>query len=546
MTRKFKDPAQRNLNGSLFDNLNQLPKDSAIEFIKAVGIDHQFSEWPDPTPINNIKKDLLPVPSLPAELIPEPYREWLVDIAHRMQCPLDYVAVGAIVVTASLIGAGCGIRPKSKDPWTVIPNLWGGIIGPPSKLKTPALAEVMKPLDHLEAEARDTHEKSLKNYLIELEDFKASKEAFYKELVKAASKSDVIARENAKTKRRNLEEPQTPICKRYSTNDATIEKMHELLSQNSRGLLLFRDELAGLLSIWDREDHKSDRCFYLEAWNGYGSKTMDRIGRGTIFSKNLCVSILGTTQPSKLLAYFQNAIRGIENDGLLQRFQLLVYPDEIKTWQYVDEHPNEHAQKLASNIMIKLAQMDFTLYGAMLDNKSGLPYYHFDNHAQEIFHEWITKLESKLRNNLDESIIIEHLAKYRKLMPALALIFHLIEISSEKPPGQISKESAEQAVGWCNYLEAHSRRIYDMSVNSSYLAARKLAQKIQARELSEQFDVRDVYRKEWALLTKREEAQLACEILIDHAWLKETTISEGGRPKAGYSINPKVIHRASA
>ncbi|MDZ4323296.1 MAG: toprim domain-containing protein, partial [Alphaproteobacteria bacterium] len=98
---------------------------------------HQ-TEWPEPTPISSIKNDLAPVVPLPPQLIPEPYQPWLVDIAERMQCPLDYVAVGSLIVTASLIGTGCSIKPKALDSWTVIPNLWGGVMGSPSTLKSPA------------------------------------------------------------------------------------------------------------------------------------------------------------------------------------------------------------------------------------------------------------------------------------------------------------------------------------------------------------------------------------------------------------------------
>ena len=48
-----------------------------------------------------------------------------------------------------------GIRPKRKDDWLVVPNLWGGVIGPPSKKKTPALSEMLKALHRLEKSAND-------------------------------------------------------------------------------------------------------------------------------------------------------------------------------------------------------------------------------------------------------------------------------------------------------------------------------------------------------------------------------------------------------
>lgn len=500
-------------------------------------------EWPEPQPINNIKKDLLPVIPLHPQLIPEPYQPWLTDIAERMQCPLDYVAVGAVVVTSSLIGAGCGIRPKRLDSWTVIPNLWGGIVGDPSTLKSPALKEIMRPLESLEAEAREVYTKELHSYDTNSEAYKATREVIKKEMTKAASHMDHIAMELAKERLDKLLEPETPSCKRYSTNDATIEKMQELLSRNNRGLLLFRDELMGLLVDWERQGREGDRAFYLEAWNGYGSKTTDRIGRGTIHTQNLCVSLLGSTQPTKLLSYFERTLGGLENDGLLQRFQLLVYPDNIKNWRFVDLRPNDQAREQASTIMIKLATMDFSHYGGQIDPTTGIPYFHFDSQAQEVFCEWLIELEAKLHNSTDEPIIIEHLAKYRKLMPSLALIFHLINVASGKASGPVTLDCVTLAAGWCDYLESHARRIYGGTIDESCQSVRNLAKKIQEKEIVGSFDIRDIYRKQWSLLKTKEDVVAACYSLMEKGWLREKQTVEGGKIKTIYCINPKISQR---
>ena len=525
--------------GSKPTDFNDLHVLEGLEAVKAQIHQAKFAfVWGEPKPLQEIREELLPVPALPPDLIPEPYQDWLVDIAERMQCPLDYVAIGAMIMTAAVVGAGCGIRPKRQDSWTVIPNLWGGIVGAPSTLKSPALKEILKPLEALEDEAWEAYERSTKHYDVELEGYKTLKEVIKKELFKAAQASDTFGQEAAKDKLRNLKEPQEPHCKRYITNDTTIEKMHELLSRNPRGLLLFRDELLGLLTSWDREGYESDRAFYLEAWNGYGSKTTDRIGRGTIRSKNVCISLLGSTQPSKLLAYFQKALNGTDNDGLLQRFQLLVYPDDIKKWKLVDRTTNMQAQRQATQIISRLATMDFTHHGAIVDSPEGIPYFHFSSEAQELFYEWLNDLENKLRTHTGESIVIEHLAKYRKLLPALALLFHLIHIASGEASGPVTLLSMERAAGWCDYLEAHARRIYAMKTSPAYQAARTLARKIQEGALSSKFDAREIYRKEWAGLGKREEVERACDILRANGWLQETA----GRYNAHhYLINPKLL-----
>jgi hypothetical protein len=52
----------------------------------------------------------------------------------------------------------------------------------------------------------------------------------------------------AKNEFSQIKEPEKPKWRRYKTNDATIEKLGELLADNPRGLLIFRDELIGMLA----------------------------------------------------------------------------------------------------------------------------------------------------------------------------------------------------------------------------------------------------------------------------------------------------------
>ncbi len=82
--------------------------------------------WPDPQPL---PAGLPDVPAFEPELLPESFRGWVTDVAERMQCPPDYPAVAAMVAAAALIGRQVAIRPKQRDDWTVIPNLWGAIVG---------------------------------------------------------------------------------------------------------------------------------------------------------------------------------------------------------------------------------------------------------------------------------------------------------------------------------------------------------------------------------------------------------------------------------
>jgi hypothetical protein len=70
-----------------------------------------------------------------------------------MQVPLDFPTGACIVVMSSIIGTRISICPKKKDPWQVVPNLWGGLIQKPSQLKSPPVKEVLLPMKNLETES---------------------------------------------------------------------------------------------------------------------------------------------------------------------------------------------------------------------------------------------------------------------------------------------------------------------------------------------------------------------------------------------------------
>ena len=494
--------------------------------------------WPEPEPIRN---DLRSVAPLRTEMIPVPLRACLTDIAYRMQCPIDFIAAAFVVMASILIGAGCSIRPKRYDDWLVIPNLWGGVIARPSMLKTPSLVAALKPLVRLEIAAKEKHDDTIRGYEAAMMMHGAKKKVLEAGMLNAAKGKGDKERDLEK-EYAELEPPSRPVRRRYKTNDATIEKLDELMSENPRGILYFRDELIGFLVNLDREDRKGDRSFHLEAWVGDGSHTTDRIGRGTIDTSNLCESVFGGIQPSKLISYLSKAVKNIENDGLIQRFQLLVYPDEPQDWQLIDQHPDHEAKNRAFAVFERLAEMEFCANGATLDEGEKAPHFHFASDAQRFFYDWLTAHEGKLRKNGEEPIMIEHLAKFRSLMPSLALTFHLIEVADGTASGPVTLRSTQLAAQWCEYLETHARRIYGLVNDIGLAAASRLAGKIKEGAIQDGFTARDVYRKHWGLLDDRELVGLALEELELFGWVRATPSSPGlGRtPLPVYRINPKV------
>ncbi|MGA8055382.1 MAG: DUF3987 domain-containing protein [Burkholderiales bacterium] len=374
--------------------------------------------------------------------------------------------------------------------------------------------------------------------------FDAQKDAIegrIKEAAKKPSKGDPVA--IARELRTHGEQaPDAPTLRRYKTNDSTVEKLGELLRENPSGLLVLRDELVGLIATWDREGREGERAFFLEGWNGNQSFDTDRIGRGHISIANLCVSIFGGIQPDRLTVYLEQAAHALANDGMLQRFQLLVYPDP-RRWEWRDRSPNKAAQDAAFAVFATLADFDPVAWGAArADDFAKFPWFCFDDEAQAVFIEWSEDLHRGRMPNEDEPIIRQHLAKFDKLFPALALVLHLVKGAAAGIRGPVNKEAALRAAG--EFREAHARRCYGLLKDDGLRAAQALAAKLERGALEDGFTLRDVRRNQWRNLTADDAIQAALDWLEDEDWLRgESTGGTGpgsGRRTVRYRINPAI------
>jgi hypothetical protein len=503
-----------------------------------------IDDWPDPEPLPN---NLLPVPAMQPALLPEPFAPWLLDIAERMQCPLDYPAVGSLVALASVVGNQIAIRPKRHDDWSVVPNLFGAIVGRPGVLKSPSLEQALKPLHRLRIEAREAYEQAASGWQIDRLIVEAKKDKLKDEIKKATRNSEEMDREQLRRQQAELESLTEPSERRYIINDSTVEKVGELLNQNPRGLLLFRDELTGWLRSLDREGHESDRAFYLEAWAGTEDFTYDRIGRGTLRIKRVTLSILGSIQPGPLTSYLRYTMSGGQgDDGLLQRFQLMVYPDVSGDWRNVDRFPDTVHKNRAFEIFKKLNVIDALQTGAFICEEEGqIAYLRFNEEGQAFFDSWRADLERTTRSGqLEHPALEAHISKYRSLMPSLALLFHLIDrVDGKTDSAAVSLDAATKAAAWCTYLFEHAKRIYGLAANATANQARTITEKIRSGALKDRFTAREVYRNQWTGLTSAKEVAEPLTLLEDFGWLRSIPVKsnvEGGRPTVYYFVNPKV------
>ncbi len=478
-------------------------------------------KWSEPEPI---QQTLPPVERFSPELLPGKIKDWIEDFAYRTDNnPIDYAGVGVMVALGALLGRKLGIRPKRYDNWQVVPNLWGAVVGRPSMRKTPMLDEALKPLKQMEAAAHKQYKCELKAYerqgkLHKMQQEVGELEA--KNLVRKGKHADaellLASSDNA--------ESEAPVLKRLIINNATVEKLGEILSDNPMGVLLHRDELMGWLAGLDRSDRAEDRAFYLEAWNGTGTFTYDRIGRGTVRIESAVISLIGGIQPGKLKPYLIDQKKGTGDDGLIERLQLLVFPDE-GNFKHVDQRPDLRARDAAFAV--------FEGFSAIPPGSGDITTLRFSKAAQAVFDEWYSALVPRARQEALPQME-SHLIKYSSLVPSLALILH---VADHGPAGEVDEDEVFKAIGWSKYLESHARRVYSLATDSQS-GALSLAGRL--KQLPNPFQTKDFSNKGWEGLGSSAEIKTALALLETLGYIRSHKMPAGNRTKTQYFINPML------
>jgi hypothetical protein len=453
--------------------------------------------------------------------------DYVVDIAERQQCALDFPAIVSVIGVGSVLGNRVRVRPKFNDDWEVVANPWGAIIGRPASMKSPALRATLAPVHTLQKDLREAWKAGLKEGAVEAALAALLGKKRMKDAAKASNKGDLA--EARRILSEAAEDGEKPPRPRLVVNDSSVEKLAELLGENPRGLLLLRDELQGWLSRMEDEQYQHERKFYLECSEGHGPLfSVTRIGRGEIDVENCTLSVIGGIQPSSIARLVRSAIDGSNNDGLVQRLQLATWPDDPGTWVWIDRRPaiERLAYEDAFRRVHALGRDDLRV--------------RFDPGVQPLFQKFCEGLHAKALSNRFPSIVESHMLKFDKTIASLALVFEAVELDAFRGD-RIRPSALERALLWSGYLLSHAQRLYQAADVLAENGARIILQR--RSKLPEPFTVRQVQLRGWAGLTSSDLVQAAIGELIatDHVRARLVPTGPlGGRPSEEFRWNPRL------
>ncbi len=492
---------------------------------------HEFeAEWPEPE-ARYLRSELPEPPALPLEAVFGPiWADWICKAAAAKGAPPDYVMAALIAVAGTLIGNTRWVSPWLG--WKEPPILWFANIGMPSMNKSPGFDAVLGPLKELERAARKEFDDSFSAYREKAEIAKLA-EAHWKETAKTAIREG----HEPPAKPANANPGPQPVPPRYSLNDATVERIGVILASQPRGVLMFRDELAGWLQNMTRySGGGSDRPFWLEAYGGR-SFSVERMGRDPVYIEFLSVGVLGGIQPDRL----SSLLLKTEDDGLLARF-IPVWPNPA---------PISRPETGSDEGFLTTA-MDRLLNLQMPIGKEGnvQPWYvpFSDEAAQacQTYREAVGAWETGA-----EGLLLSFIGKLPGLAVRLSLILSFLDYAAygENQPEDIEVDAFRRAAHFMEfYALPMARRAYaEAALVKPERAARRLVGIIKERGLK-WFNSREILRIEKAGLKTKIELDPALSLLEEANVIRQRKTqpgAKGGAPQRLFDVNPALWSKSN-
>lgn len=249
-------------------------------------------------------------------------------LATRASEIAEIVGCDPVVPILAGLAAVCGAvdkrtRLQVHELWTVPPILWLMTIGESSDKKSPGSQPMHKILQKLQQEQSGKYKAELLMW--------KGQEAKYASQLKAFT----AFHQSAETMLTNSLAPTvTPLAPepkdlRLLIDDVTSQKVVHMASGRPRGFLLFLDEMSHWLKTVNDSKSGDNRTTWIDGFNSFINKSMDRVGAGTIEAEHFAVAIYGNVQP----AIFKNHMVKSSEDGLLQRFlPVIIDGDKNKKW----------------------------------------------------------------------------------------------------------------------------------------------------------------------------------------------------------------------
>lgn len=499
--------------GDADDYISARAKDHSIESIRneieRLAMDAPIFDFSPPEVPEHLGWRPFPVDALPMVL-----RTYAKAVSKGLDVDPSFVALPALAVCASAVGNA--VRICLKNGWNEPCAVWMVLVGESGDGKSPPLQQVLKPLRAMERDAKKSYQDKWEQYQLELANHRKQLQKWERNKDDSSSPPQI---------------PECPSETRYVADDFTMEQLAELLEANPRGLLWFRDELAGVFNSFDRysKTRGGDASRFLELFNGDSIRVDRKTGSKSTHIPHGLMSLVGGIQPGILKSCLTREYR---ESGFAARILFSCPPRRIRKW-------NE--SEITSDVERPFHDLIGNLFAIPMPDELTLNLVYLDSEAKEIwtsFHD-----DNALERHQETGDLAAALAKLDRHGARLALVIHLIRFASNEPGVQfptLDARSMQSGIDLARWFGNEARRVY--------LRISETPEECHERELVEWIcsqggtvSVRDVQRGLTRYRKCQETAEVALNQLVERnlgLWqAKPTDGIRGGRPTRFFRLN---------
>ena len=352
---------------------------------------------------------------------------WFADIltqtARAMPTAPEFLFTTLLPAAASRIGSAAQVVIKPSAKYTQPMVFWTADVSGSGTLKTPAQRIILDPLIALEKEAHAA-------YQVELENYERSKAA-----------GTTVPK---------------PIRQRYLTKDSTLETLQRIHSENPRGILYYRDELAGSIKVRNqyRGGYGADEEAELDQWNG-SAVIVDRAEK-SICLPNSAISRTGSIQ-WEVLANLMGDHQ--DTNGAWSRWLFCAADAPPRYLNLLGDEPESRITETLTWLYQELSKVPKQDYLLSFE-------------AKHLFESWQHQLVDAQRSEAALGLQLVY-PKIEAYTARLALWLNIVNavLRREQPTPVISGETMERAIELAAYYLWQHKLIHTHNSPDSGLAA---------------------------------------------------------------------------
>lgn len=326
-------------------------------------------------------------------------------VSSSLQCPVD-IALTAMFAT---VGVVMGKRVVIEDgKYRNYPCIWACVVAPSGSNKSTPIRFFLQPLKD-----RDTY-----NYGVYREELKAYRQT-------GDGKGD------------------RPVFKQYIISDSTPESRNQVLSVNPNGILLYRDELKGMIDDFCRYAKSGELSQMLSMFDS-DTIVVNRKSDEPLLIKDPFMSIIGSIQPSVLVDTFGND--NMMNNGFNQRW-LFCCPEFGIPEMYNDVSIPQSVINDWKDFIYNLIMYDFSVTGGKL---------YLRGEAKRVYIDYYNSLQVK-KANADDYLSSVY-SKFQIHVIRWSGISHIL--GNDPTSVDITPGEMEYSVRCMDYFERCALKVY--------------------------------------------------------------------------------------